>query len=58
MEKRSGVIMSMTKNYYVVAGYDLTGNETDKFSNGSTYKKEKSIYAINVRARFNFLTVR
>lgn len=23
--------MSMESNYYVIAGYDLTGNETDKF---------------------------
>ena len=23
--------MSMESHYYVVAGYDLTGNETDKF---------------------------
>lgn len=23
--------MSMESNYYVIAGYDLTGNETDNF---------------------------
>ena len=23
--------MSMERSYYVIAGYDLTGNETDKF---------------------------
>lgn len=23
--------MSMESHYYVIAGYDLTGNETDKF---------------------------
>lgn len=25
--------MSMESHYYVIAGYDLTGNETDKFMN-------------------------
>ena len=38
--------MSMESNYYVIAGYDLTGNETDKFKDWK-WSKEGEGYINN-----------
>lgn len=35
--------MSMESHYYVIPGYDLTGNETDNLKIGNGQMKEKTI---------------
>ena len=46
--------MSVNRNYYVIAGYDLTGLDTDKFNEWKWTEDGKSILAIRQRKKFSY----
>jgi hypothetical protein len=51
-------VMSMESHYYVIAGYDLTGNETDKFKDWKWSDEGEDYICNQYKGEIQFLMIR